>query len=51
MCSMSGEDSPKSKVFLDAINNAVKNDWMDWENVLSVSLDNTNTNMGEHKSL
>ena len=51
MCSMSGEDSPKSKVFFDAINNAVKNDWMDWENVLSVSLDNTNTNMGEHKSL
>ena len=51
MCSMSWEDSPKSKIFFDAINNALKNDWLNWENVLSVSLDNTNTNMGEHKSL
>ena len=51
MCSTSGEGCSKSKTLFDVINNALRNDGLDWENVVSVGLDNIYTNMGDHNSL
>ena len=54
MCSTSGRTVQNQKPYLtlfDNLNNALRNNGLDWEDVVSVGLDNTNTNMGEHYSL
>ena len=51
MCSTSGEDCSKAETLFTAINDAFKSDDLDWDNIVSVGLDNTNTNMGSRNSL
>ena len=51
MCSTSREHCSKSETLFNAINNTFENDNLDWDNVVSVGLDNTNANMGEKNSL
>ena len=43
MCSTTGEDCSKAETLFTAINDAFKSDDLDWDNVVSVGLDNTNT--------
>ena len=43
MCSTSGEDCSKAETLFTTINDAFKSDDLDWDNVVSVGLDNTNT--------
>ena len=49
--STSGEDCSKAETLFTAINDVFKSDDLDWDNVVSVGLDNTNTNMGSRNSL
>ena len=51
MCSTSGEDCSKAETLFTVINDAFKSDDLDWENVVSVGLDNINTNIGSRNSL
>ena len=51
MCSTSGEDCSTAETLFTVINDAFKSDNLDWENVISVGLNNTNTNMGSRNSL
>ena len=51
MCSTTGEDCSKTETLFTAINDAFKKDDLNWDNVVSVGLDNTNTNMGIRNSL
>ena len=51
MCSTSSEDYSKAETLFTGINDAFKSDDLDWDNVVSVGLDNTNTNMGNNNSL
>ena len=50
-CSTSGEDCSKTETLFTAINEVFKSDDLDWDNVVSVGLDNTNTNLGSKNSL
>ena len=51
MCSTSGKDCSKAEALLTTINNAFKSGDLDWDNVVSVGLDNTNINVGSRNSL
>ena len=51
MCSTTGEDYSKAETSFTAINDAFKKDGLNWDNVVSVGLDNTNINMGIRNSL
>ena len=51
VCSTSGEDCSKAETLFTVINDAFKRDDLDWDNVVSVGLDNTNTDMGSRNSL
>ena len=51
MFSTSRKNCSKAETLFTAINNAVKNDDLDWDNVDSVGLDNTKTNMRTRNSL
>ena len=51
MCSTSGEDCSKAETLFTTINDAFKSDDLDWDNVVSVGLDNTTINMGSRNSL
>ena len=51
MCSTSGEDCSKAETLFTAINDAFKSDDFYWDNVVSVGLDNTDTNMKSRNSL
>ena len=51
MCSTTVEDCSKAETLFNAINDAFKKDDLNWDNVVSVGLDNTNTNMGIRNSL
>ena len=51
MCSTSSKNCSRAETLFTAINNAVKNDNLDWDNVVPVGLDNTNTNMRTRNSL
>ena len=46
MSSTTGEDFSKSETLFESINSALFNDKIDWDNVVSMGLNNTNTNMG-----
>ena len=45
------DDSSKWKILFHAINNALKNDGLDLENVVSVSLDNSHTSLTKENSV
>ena len=49
--STSGDDCSKTETILSVINDAFKSDDLDWDNVVSVGLDNTNTSMESRNSL
>ena len=51
MYSTSGEDCSKAEALFTAINDAFKSDDLDWDNAVSVGLDNTYANMGSINSL
>ena len=51
MCSTTGEDCSKAETWFTTINDAFKKDDLNWDNVVSVGLDNTTTNMGIRNSL
>ena len=51
MCSTSREHCSKSETLFNAINNTFENDNPDWDNVVSVGLDNTNAIMGENSEI
>ena len=51
MCSTSGEDCSKAEMLFTAINDAFKSNDLDWNDVVSVGLENITTNMGSINSL
>ena len=51
MCSTTWEDCSKAETLFTAINNAFKKDHLNWDIVVSVGVDDTNTNMGIRNSL
>ena len=51
MCVTTGEDSGKSASLFGAIDSPLKRDGLDWDNFVSIGLDNTSTNMGYKNSI
>ena len=51
MCVTTGVDCFKSKTLVNAINDKFVKDEIPWQNVISVSLDNTSANMGIRNSV
>ena len=51
MCVTSGEDCAKADSFLEAVNQCFIKDGINWENAVSIYLDNTNTNVGSSNSI
>ena len=51
MCATSGEDCCKAAALFDAIDVQFIKDGIDWENLVCIGLDNTNTNMGNKNSV
>ena len=51
MCTTTGEDCSKAQTLFDAIDQALKKQEVTWGNCISLGVDNTNTNVGEHNSI
>ena len=51
MCVTSGEDSGKAENLFNAIDSTMQKDGVDWDNVVRIGLDNTNSNMGIRNSI
>ena len=51
MCVTTGANSGKAENLFPAIDSAVKNDDINWDNQVSIGLDNTNSNMGNRNSI
>ena len=51
MCATSGEHCSKASTLFDAIDNTLTKDGLDWDNVVSIGLDNTNANIGNKNSI
>ena len=51
MCSKSGENCSKASTLFDKIDDTLRGDGVEWTNVVSFGLDNTNSNMGCRNSL
>ena len=51
MCPTTGEDCCKSETLFNAIDSALERDGISWKNCVSMGVDNTNSNVGEHNSL
>ena len=51
MCATSGEDCGKAFALFNAIDAQIVKDGLDWENLVSIGLDNTNSNMGNKNSV
>ena len=47
----SGEDYSKADSLFEAVNQCFIKDGIDWENAVSIGLDNTNTNVGNNNSI
>ena len=46
MCVTTGEHSGKAENIFSAIDSIMMNDGVDWNNLVNIGLDNTNSNMG-----
>ena len=51
MCVTTGEHSGKAENIFSAIDSTMTNDGVDWNNLVSIGLDNTNSNMGIRNSI
>ena len=51
MCVTTGEHSGKADNIFSAIDSTMTNDGVDWNNLFSIGLDNTNSNMGIRNSI
>ena len=51
MCVTTGEHSGKAKNIFSAIDSTLMKDGVDWNNLVSIGLDNTNSNMGIRNSI
>ena len=51
MCVTTGEHSGKAENIFTAIDSTVTNDGVDWNSLVSIGLDNTNSNMGIRNSI
>lgn len=53
MCSTTGKHCSKSKTIFDKIDSTLISEELDWDNIVAVSLDKTNSNMGDktHRNL
>ena len=51
MCVTTGECSGKADNIFSAIDLTMTNDGVDWNNLISIGLDNTNSNMGIRNSI
>ena len=51
VCPTTGEDCCKSESLFNAIDSALERDGISWKNCVSMGVDNTNSNVGEHNSL
>ena len=51
ICVTTGEDSGKAEHILSAIDSTMMNDGVDWNNLVSIGLYNTNSNMGIRNSI
>ena len=51
VCVTTGEDSGKAEHILSAIDSTMMNDGVDWNNLVSIGLYNTNSNMGIRNSI
>lgn len=49
--SFTGEYCSKADSLLETINQCFIKDGIDWENAVSIGLDNTNTNVGNYNSM
>ena len=50
-CVTTGANSGKAEKLFFAIDSTVKNDGVNWDNVVSIGLDNTNSTMGIRSSI
>ena len=51
MCATSGEPCLKASTLFEAIDGTLTKDGLDWDNIVSVGLDNTNANIGKKNSI
>ena len=51
MCVTTGANSGKAENLFPAIDSAVKNDGINWDNQVSIGLDYANSNMGSTNSI
>lgn len=51
MCPTTGEDCCKAETLFNAIDSALEHEGISWGNCVSMGVDNTNSNVGEHNSL
>ena len=51
MCATSGEPCLKASTLFEAIDGTLTKDGLDWDNIVSVGLDNTNANIGNKNSI
>ena len=51
MCATSGEPCSKASTLFEAIDGTLTKDGLDWDNIVSTGLDNTNANIGNKYSI
>ena len=51
MCATTGEHCSKASTLFEAIDGTLTKDGLDWDNIVSVGLDNTNANIGNKNSI